>query len=82
MSYSPFSDKYNQVPQSEDGEGLLSNPEPAYKPTSRRNGTIWYMLSLPVVSLLSVGFGIWIGSRFVADPAKLCPSYVQHYCMT
>ncbi|KAJ8062858.1 hypothetical protein OCU04_008112 [Sclerotinia nivalis] len=79
MSYTPFSDKYNEVPQSEDGEGLLSHTQPKYKQSPRRNNILWYILSIPVISLLSVAFGIWIGARFVANPAKLCPSYVQHY---
>lgn len=83
MSYSPFSDKYNQVPQSEDGEGLLSPTDSTFKQTPKRNTTLWYILSIPVISLLSVGFGILIGAQFLAaDPAKLCPTYVQHYCMT
>ncbi|APA08545.1 hypothetical protein sscle_04g033150 [Sclerotinia sclerotiorum 1980 UF-70] len=79
MSYTPFSDKYNEVPQSEDGEGLLSHTQQNYKQPPRRNNILWYILSIPVISLSSVVFGIWIGARFVANPAKLCPSYVQHY---
>lgn len=82
MSYSPLSDKFNHESQSEDHEGLLSREQTTYPKRPRRSGMLWCILSIPLISLCSVIFGAWIGSRFLVQPGKLCPEYVQHYCMT
>ncbi|PQE10985.1 tat pathway signal sequence protein [Rutstroemia sp. NJR-2017a BVV2] len=70
---------FNHESQSEDNEGLLSREQTTYRKPPRRSGMLWCILSIPLISLCSVIFGAWIGARFLVQPEKLCPEYVQHY---
>jgi hypothetical protein len=81
-TYSPLEDKSENGSQpSEDSERLLgSDSEAVYRKPSRKV-PIWIPIVLiPIISLCLVGFGVWIGSHWVADVNAVCLAHVQHYC--
>lgn len=66
----------------EDCETLLSNgSETSYKRAPRRNLFWLYFSLIPMVSTCLIGFGAWIGSRWLVPNAdSICPSWGQQYC--
>jgi hypothetical protein len=80
--YSPLEDKSENGSQpSEDSERLLgSDSGTVYRKPSRKV-PIWVPIVLiPLISVCLVGFGVWIGSHWVADVNSVCLAHVQHYC--
>jgi len=80
--YSPLEDKSENSSQpSEDSERLLgSESETIYRKPSRKI-PLWIPIALiPIISLLLIGFGAWIGSRWFSNINEVCLAHVQHYC--
>jgi hypothetical protein len=80
--YSPLEDKSENGSQpSEDSERLLgSDSEAVYRKPCRKI-PIWIPIVLiPLISLCLVGFGAWIGSRWLINIDAVCLAHVQHYC--
>jgi len=80
--YTPIKEEsdsdHESSPSSEDYESLLSHSQ-ARKASSRRN-YFWLILALPIIAFSHVGLGVWIGSRWFANPNDVCPRHVQRYC--
>jgi hypothetical protein len=81
MKYSPLKDKSDQDSQpSEDYEALLSNNETAHQKALLLKVSLISAIIIPIASFCLFGFGVWIGSKWLANPNDICPSHVQHYC--
>ncbi|RDW82951.1 hypothetical protein BP5796_04442 [Coleophoma crateriformis] len=82
--YNPLSNKSESSDHdgaSEDCETLLSDDSgTSYKrPASRRRFLCLYIAAVPFIAIGLVGFGVWIGARWFANPEAICPSYYQQY---
>jgi len=61
----------------EDYEGLLS--QTANRKKSSRRNLLLSILLVPIACLLLIGFGAWIGARWLVNPDDFCPRHVQRY---
>jgi len=77
--YSPIEDKsdHEDSQSGEDYESLLSQTVKRKK-SSRRN-LLLAAFFIPIACFSLIGFGAWIGSRWLVNPEKLCSSYSQRY---
>jgi len=81
MMYTPLEDKSDHESQSssEDTEGLLtSQPQTRFSSPNTRWKYILLAL-IPFTGLISLGFGVWIGSSFIANANRICPEHIQKY---
>jgi hypothetical protein len=76
--YTPLEDKseHEDSQLGEDYESLLS--QAASSKNSRRRLLLLVFL-VPIACFALIGFGMWIGSRWLVNPDNICPRHVQHY---
>ena len=81
MNYSPLEDKSDLYSQpSEDYEALLSESRTSHKPPFQRKYVLLSAILIPIVSIILLGLGAWVGSRWLANANDICPNHIQHYC--
>ena len=75
--------KFSRLPQAEDCETLLSDPQDLERHTKLPRW-ITHRYSIAMLSALSFFItaliGAWIGSRYISNPNSFCTQYVSQYC--
>jgi len=69
---------HDESQSGEDYEALLS--QAATRKRSSRRNLVLSIILVPTACLLLVGFGAWIGTRWLVNPDDFCPRHVQRYC--
>jgi hypothetical protein len=79
--YTTLEDNSDRDSQSEDWETLLSDGAGTLYEKPPRGTSLCLLIALiPIISFSLIGFGAWIGSRWLASPDDFCPRHVQYYC--
>ena len=80
-SYCPLQDKTeHDSQQGEDYDHLLPQEESLLRKSPQRTPTWVFITGIPIISILLVGFGVWIGSQWPANFNAKCLQHVQHWC--
>jgi hypothetical protein len=79
--YSPLQGKpENDYQQGEDYDHLLPQEESLLRKSPQRIPTWVLAAGIPIISLLLMGFGAWIGSHWLVNFNARCLEHVQHWC--